>query len=414
MRRVSSGQANVDVQNNLRTQERKLNKVNNQLGSQQRIQSLRDDPIAAGHLVRYQSYAKRIEQFKHNAETISDQFILSEGYVDHSLQIMHRLRELAVTGAHGVYNKDDLANMAAEVDELLKEIIQNANALDADGNALFAGERSKNQAFIVDKGNTTGSDSELIQRVRYNGSIKQNEVEVDEHAYMSVNRSGNQIFWAESQQLIAQRDATSYTVLEDAVVSINGTDISLKTGDSIHGIIAKINNSGAPVKASLDPMSNALMLHTTDSRQLWLEDIDGNAFEDLGLIKDKSQRPPYNLNDSVLSSGGSVFDTVIALRNAMLNNDSESIGGKILGSLDSAIDNLTSSLAELGSKYERALLNVARSEKSILNVTSQISREGDLDITTAITDMKMLDYVKNTTLSTAGKLYNSTLLNYIR
>lgn len=161
-------------------------------------------------------------------------------------------------------------------------------------------------------------------------------------------------------------------------------------------------------------MSNALMLHTTDSRQLWLEDIEGNAFEDLGLIKDKSQRPPYNLNDSVLSSGGSVFDTLIALRNAMLNNDSESIGGKILGSLDSAIDNLTSSLAELGSKYERALLNVARSEKSILNVTSQISREGDLDITTAITDMKMLDYVKNATLSTAGKLYNSTLLNYIR
>ena len=137
MRRVSSGQANLDVQNNLRRQERNLNKVNNQLGSQQRIQSLRDDPIAAGHLVRYQSYAKRIEQFKHNAETISDQFILSEGYVDHSLQIMHRVRELAVTGAHGVYNKDDLANMAAEVDELLKEIIQNANALDADGNALL-------------------------------------------------------------------------------------------------------------------------------------------------------------------------------------------------------------------------------------------------------------------------------------
>jgi flagellar hook-associated protein 3 FlgL len=58
MRRVSSGQANLDVQNNLRRQERNLNKVNNQLGSQQRIQSLRDDPIAAGHLVRYQSYAK--------------------------------------------------------------------------------------------------------------------------------------------------------------------------------------------------------------------------------------------------------------------------------------------------------------------------------------------------------------------
>ena len=155
-------------------------------------------------------------------------------------------------------------------------------------------------------------------------------------------------------------------------------------------------------------------LNTTDSRQIWLEDISGNTLENLGLIKDSSQRPPYNLNDSVLSSGGSIFDTVIALRNAMLNNDSESIGGKILGSLDQAVNNLTSSLTEFGAKYERALSNIARAENTSLNVTSQISREGDLDITTAITDMKMLEYVRNATLSTAGKLYNSTLLNYIR
>lgn len=414
MQRISTSLSNNDVQNNLRRQEHKLNKVNNQLGTQQKLQSLRDDPIAAGHLVRYQSYAKRIEQFRHNAETLSDQFIMSESYVDNSLQIMHRVRELAVTGAHGIYNKEDLAHMASEVDELLKELVQNANAIDADGNALFAGERSKNQAFLIDKGNTTGSDSELIQRVRYNGSIKQNEVEVDEHSYMAVNRNGNQVFWAESQQLIAQRDASAFTLLEDAKISINGTDISLKTGDTIHAIISKINNSGAPVKASLDPMAHSLMLNTTDSRQIWLEDISGNTLESLGLIKDSSQRPPYNLNDSVLSSGGSIFDTVIALRNAMLNNDSESIGGKILGSLDQAVNNLTSSLTEFGAKYERALSNIARAENTSLNVTSQISREGDLDITTAITDMKMLEYVRNATLSTAGKLYNSTLLNYIR
>ena len=43
-----------------------------------------------------------------------------------------------------------------------------------------------------------------------------------------------------------------------------------------------------------------------------------------------------------------------------------------------------------------------------------IAREGDLDITKGITDMKMLDNVKNATLSTAAKLYNSTLLNYMR
>ena len=57
----------MDTQSNLRLQEFRLNKANNQIGSQQRIQQLRDDPIAAGHLVRYQSYLSRVNQFEKNA-----------------------------------------------------------------------------------------------------------------------------------------------------------------------------------------------------------------------------------------------------------------------------------------------------------------------------------------------------------
>jgi flagellar hook-associated protein 3 FlgL len=414
MRRVSSGLSNNDVQYNLRLQETRLNKVNNQMGSQQRIQSLRDDPIAAGHLVRYQSYAGRIETFKHNAQTLTDQYAMSEGYMNNSLQILQRVRDLAVTGANGVYTKEDMANMAVEVDQLLHELIQNANAKDADGNALFAGNRSKSTAFTTEMGNTKGSSESLIQSVRYNGSISENNVEVDEQSFMSVDRTGNKIFWAEPQQLFSQRDASTYQVMNDSIISINGIEVSLKTGDNMYSIAAKINDSGAPVKAGIDPITKGLMIHTTDARQLWLEDSSGSTLQDLGIIKDKSQRPPFNLGDSVRVSGGSMFDSVIALRNALLSGDSESVGGKVLGSLDSALNNLVTNVADLGSRYERAVQNIARSETTQLNVTSAISREGDLDFTKAITDMKMLEYVKNATLSTAGKLYSSSLLNYIR
>ncbi len=414
MRRVSSGITNNDVQYNLRLQESKLNKVNNQMGSQQRIQSLRDDPIGAGHLVRYQSYANRIETFKHNAQTLTDQYAMSEGYMNHSVQIMQRVRDLAVTGANGVYTKEDLANMAVEVDQLLQELVQNANAIDADGNAIFAGNRSKTTAFTTELGNTEGSSETLIQSVRYNGSITENNVEIDEQSFMAVDRTGNKIFWAEPQQLFSQRDASAYQVMNDSTISINGIDVSLKTGDNMYAIAAKINDSGAPVKAGIDPITKGLMIHTIDARQLWLEDSKGNTFEDLGIIKDKSQRPPFNLGDSVRVSGGSMFDSVIALRNALLSGDAESIGGKVLGSVDSALNNLVTNVSDLGSRYERAVQNIARAEVTELNITSAISREGDLDFTKAVTDMKMLEYVKNATLSTAGKLYSNSLLNYIK
>ncbi len=414
MQRISSQMNNNNTQSNLRLQESKLNKANNQIGSQQKIQQLRDDPIAAGHLVRYQSYLKRVNAFEKNALTLTDEFSLREGYMTDSLDIMQRVRELAVTGANGIYNKDDLKNMAVEVDELLKALVQNANAISSDGNSIFAGTNTKTTAFDVEMGNVEGSGIPLIQTVRYNGNIDANKVEIDENKYLINDNAGNKTFWAENQQLFGARDATSWQASSDSVIAIDGVKIKLTEGDNIYSVISKINDSGAAVKASIDPVRNALNISTTDARQLWIEDLEGSALNELGIIKDSTQQPPYNLGDGVRVSGGSMFDTVIAFRNALLAGDQESIGGRVLGSLDQGINNLVTRIAKSGAEYERASLNATRSSKLALDVTNQISREGDLDFTKAITDLKMLDYTNQATLSQAGKMYSSTLLNYMR
>ena len=146
-----------------------------------------------------------------------------------------------------------------------------------------------------------------------------------------------------------------------------------------YALVAKINDSGAAVKASVDPVTFGLNLQTTDSRQLWLQDVDGNVLNELGIIKDSSQLPPYNIGDSVRVSGGSLFDSVIALRDAMLTGDQDAIGGRVLGSIDNSVNNLVTRLAESGAQYERAVNNIERNSLTALNVTSMISREGDLD-----------------------------------
>jgi flagellar hook-associated protein 3 FlgL len=414
MRRISSNMNNMDTQAQLRLQESKLNKANNQLGSQRRIQELRDDPIAAGHLVRYESYLTRVQDFEKNAQTLTDQFALREGYMNNSLDVMQRIRELAVTGANGVYTKSDLHDMATEVDELLKELVQNANATGADGNSLFSGTNTKSTAFDVEMGNAPGSGIPLIENVRYNGNIDTNKVEVDENKYMTTNEAGNRTFWAEGQQLSSGRDASSWQAAVDGVVSVDGEKIQVTAGDNIYALAAKINDSGAAVHASIDPLTKGLNLVTTDARQLWLQDIKGGSLNELGIIKDKSQRPPYNLGDSVSVAGGSLFDAVIAFRDALLTGDQESIGGRVLGSLDKGINNLVTRIAKSGSEYERAQLNVQRNGATELNVTQLVSAEGDLDFTKAVTDMKMLDYTYQATLSTAGKMYSNTLLNYMK
>lgn len=414
MQRISSQLNNTDTQYYLRKQEVNQNRLNRQIGSQSQIGSLRDDPIAAGHLVRYQSYLGRVNQFEKNAQTLVDQFQVREGYMNQNLQIMQRVRELAVTGANGTYTPDDLKNMAVEVNELLKELVQNANAVGPDGNSLFAGTKTKSLAFDVVLGNVPGANEALIENVKYNGDVGQNKIEVDENAYLSVDNSGNKTFWAEPQKLMGQRDLTSWQSLSDSKINIDGTDIKIKAGDNIFSLIAKINDSGVAVKAEIDPITNGLNLTTTDSHQIWIEDKTGTTMAELGIIKDSSQLPPYNIADNVRVSGGSLFDTVISLRDAMFKGDTESIGGRLLGSIDLGLGNLETRIAKNGSDYERAMNNVERSKTNSLNTVKLVSREGDVDITKAITDLKMMEYVNQATMSNAGKMYSSTLLDYIR
>ena len=414
MQRISSQMNNNNTQSSLRLQESRLNAANNQIGSQRRIQQLRQDPIAAGHLVRYQSYLQRVNQYEKNALTLSDQFSVREGYMTDSLDIMQRVRELAVTGANGIYNKEDLKNMATEIDELLKALVQNANAVSADGNSIFAGTNTKTTAFDIEMGNVEGSGVPLIQNVRYNGNNNINLVEVDEGKYLQNDNIGDKTFWAEHQQLFGGRDALNWQSSSNNVISIDGVEIQINQGDNIYAVVSKINDSAAAVKASVDPIRNALNLETTDARQLWLQDVSGNTLEELGIIKDSSQLPPYNIATGTRVSGGSMFDAVIAFRNALLSGDQEAIGSRVLGSLDQGIDSLVTRIAKSGAEYERAQLNATRNGKLALDVTQMVSREGDLDFTKAITDLKMLDYTNQATLSQAGKMYSSTLLNYMR
>lgn len=414
MRRISTNIQHNDTQSSLRLQESKVNNLNNKIGTQRKIQNLRDDPLAAGHSVRYKSYLGRLERFDTNARTVNDRFTITEGYVNHSLQVMQRVRELAVTGANGTFTPSDLKNIAGEVDELLKELVQNGNATGPDGVRLFAGTKGFTEPFETVLGDVDGAGNPLIMQVRYNGSVDQIKVEIDEQSHISTDQSGNRTFWAERQSLFSEVDSTSFVVKNDTFINVDGVDVSLNAGDNVHAIVSKINDSGAAVKAYLDPVTNGLNLETTDARQLWLNDApDGDVLSSLGMIQG-GQRPPYNISPSVKVSGGSLFDAVIALRDSLYSGDQEAIGSRVLGAIDGAVDNLSTRLADIGSKYERTQATLARLDTQILNVAAAESREGDIDFTKAVTDLKMYEIAQQATLSTAGKLYSNTLLNYIR
>ncbi|HOX33532.1 MAG TPA: flagellar hook-associated protein 3 [Spirochaetales bacterium] len=418
MRRVSTDLMNDDMQYWLRRQERGMASMENRMARQAKVESPRDDPLAAARAVRYDSVVQRLQRFEKNAAYADDQYRVSEGYARQALEVSQRLREIAVQGANGIYGKQDQKYMAAEVDQLLAELVELGNARGADGTYLFSGDKSRTAPFRAVLGGAPGAAGEVLTSVQYLGASGGPAAEVTERSYVELSQPGSEVFWAERQQAVSTFDARDWRAVADQGILVDGKEVQLKAGDNVYAVAAKINSSGAAVKATIDPRSFSLALETTSAHQLRLEGVPGGgaaggALVELGLLAPTGS-PPDNWAPSARVSGGSLFDVAIRLRDSLNRGDILETGGAALAGIDAGIDSLNRRVAELGARSERLQAVKARLNVEIPDTTKLLSNEADLDMTQAITDYRMLEYARNASLGMAGRLLPKTLLDFLR
>ena len=414
MQRISTNMPNDDMQYHLRIREWRMNELQNKIGEQTRIKELRDDPVGAAHSVRYQSLLARLNRYSKNIGNVQANYRIAEESLSSANELLHRIRELAVQGANGTYAKDQKIMMAVEMNQLLNELVQVANSRAADGESLFAGDKIESSPFRALTGNVPGADGQVITDVMYTGGLAHNRAEVSEGSFVHTGFAGNKVFWAEYNEVLSDNDASAYVVQQDTSIRIDGIAVELRAGDNVHAIIAKINDSSAAARAELDPVNNSLVIKATTPHQLWLEDSGtGSVLQDLGIVSGFGN-PPHNIAPDARTSGGSVFDMVIFMRDQLYNGETLDVGGAGLKGIDIAQSNLISSIAEIGSRYERLDFVSNRLAVEIPEIQQRNSREVDIDITQAITELKMYEYTHKAALGAAGRILQPTLLDFLR
>lgn len=414
MDRISSNMSINDMQYQLQKRNESMYELNNKMGSQSRIHRLRDDPLAAAHSTRYLSRIDHLTRYAKNAERVQSEYRVAESYMQSANQILHRIRELAVQGGNDTYSKGDKQAMGQEINQLLNELIEIGNARQADGTTIFAGDDTNSNPYRVLRGNVPGMDGQVVTSVEYRGSIQPSKIEIGRESYMEKHFVGTDVFWAEQQQVYSSVDSQNYTVTEDTYIEIDGERIGLNAGDNIHSLIAKINSSNAQVEAGLDPVRNSLTLKTTSPHQMWLQDApESTVLQDLGVINEVG-KPPFNIAPDADASGGSLFDTVMYLRDRLYEGDTIDIGGGALKGIDLAQDRLVSSISKLGAQDERLQVAMRRIDHEIPELQEQNSKEVDLDLTKAITDLKRMQQAHQAALGASSKIIQPTLLDFLR
>ena len=415
--------SNLEIKNNLihRIKENYQNRhqVETQLATGKRYQLPSQNPVAAINSVYDRVRLNQIDQFDRNIKDTKGYVDVSHTKIAHTVNLMHRVRELAVLGANGSYRLEDRQAMAVEVEELLKEIIATANSRYKD-DYLFAGSKVDLEPFRVSMTSRDGLDKPVVERVDYLGNNREITRDIDLDDKVNVGLSGNVLFWGENDLIVSLSDARAYVADRDQRIRIDGQKVEIAAGDNLDAVIDRINRDVPSVRASKQELPDGRLAFSLESRsphQLHLEDLEGGTvLRSLGILRqgDEGDQPPQNIHPNTIRSGGSVFDVLIRFRDSLLNDRVENIGGRDLGSITESMNHILENQARISAVQTRMMESEKRLALEKTHTLERLAHNEDMDIAEASIDFHQLANIHRISLMTAAKMTQPTLMDYLR
>ncbi len=160
-----------------------LLEVQRQMSSGKTISRPSDNPVTISQVLTYKSVLHGQEQYIKNMEEAREWVDTSEQALSYATNVMQRARELAIYGSNDTMPQSSREALAAEVDQLLKEMVEIANT-SYGGRYVFGGTSTSSLPFSLASGST----------VNYNGDDGRLEWEISSGVTIPVNLHGQEIF----------------------------------------------------------------------------------------------------------------------------------------------------------------------------------------------------------------------------
>jgi flagellin len=132
----------------LKYREVDLNSNIEKLSSGMRINKAGDDASGLAVSEKLRSQIRGLQQAERNIANAVSFIQTSEGYLQETQDILHRIRELAVQSANGIYSQEDRMQIQVEVSQLVDEVNRIASHAQFNGMDLLMGR-------FADNGNDT-------------------------------------------------------------------------------------------------------------------------------------------------------------------------------------------------------------------------------------------------------------------
>jgi flagellar hook-associated protein 3 FlgL len=131
----------------LQAQQQQLSRTEMQLATGKRLVSPADDPAASLRNLQLEDRRTMNVQFMENLDRAQGRLELEEGALASGVNLLQRVRELAVGALNGANSPSDLQSIGVEVRSLLDGLVGVANTRNANGEYLFGGYQAASVPF---------------------------------------------------------------------------------------------------------------------------------------------------------------------------------------------------------------------------------------------------------------------------
>ena len=255
--------------------------VQEQLSSGKEINKPSDNPIQLSAVLALKTKIQEVQRFKANAQEVKSRLEAVDSTLGNISDIISRIKVLAIQSVNSAVSNSERVSMATEVDELIQNMVDNANT-NFGQKYIFAGGETLTKPFTVTK-DTNGR----VISVQYHGDSGVQNVEIGAGITVAVNTPGSVIF--------------------DVSIATTGPQIS-RLFDKLIGFRIDLESSNlAEISSTRMSELTNLINHTIDYRaemgargrrvETTIQELEDT---EVNLMQIKSEKEDINLAETIM------------------------------------------------------------------------------------------------------------------
>lgn len=451
-------------------------RANEQLSSGRRILRPSDDPIGTTRALDLRHGLSRSTSLQLGLQAGRTRLDQATSTLEQSSELMTRTRELLLQAMNGTLNSEDRASIAAELEAIRSQLLDQAN-LQVDDGYVFGGTALGARPWVeVTSGGT--------KHVVYQGNGEEQRIQAGEDSLIAISAAGNRIFGGalpgpvafdgltgiRSGQtadegtgyanLFLRHDGTDVTgfaevglmlvdggahdtLLGDNTLTFDATAGTMQLGSGpvvpipTSGDVTDItlrNELGGELHLDLEAWSGADYAGTVTGRGSI--SLDGTAFTSLSFTETDLELSNPALGQvlhvdatavkragaELATFGESVnpFDLLQGVIDDLANEQglsSSELNGRLstrLQGLDEAHDSLLVGLGVLGARSARLSAAASRQGELGLQLETRLSLVEDADLAEAATDLSRSQLLLQLAQAAGARIMQTSMLNFLR